>query len=170
MVPAALAVVSCVKCGRQMTSTDVQPTLPPPRGRLGSATLVSQLVAACVFGLALWCFVRHAAPQGPLVGLMVASAAGVFAGGAAHRGSLLALVGCAVIDLAIGVCALQAWPGARPYVAALVAKVPHASIATPIAGAVALVAAVACVLVAPEARRFAAWVDRVARRPSRRPA
>jgi len=164
VVPAALTVVSCVKCGRKMAATDVQPTLPPPRARLAGVTLLSQLVAACVFGLALWCFLRHAGPRGPIVGIMVASAVGVFAGGAAHRGSLFALACCAVIDVAIGVTAIYPLPAARPYAAMLFAKVPHANLVMPLGGVVALVAALACLLVVPDVRRFARWFDRTARR------
>jgi len=139
------------------------PTPAPSRARLAPATLVSQLLAASVFVMSLWWIVRHGNTDVAMIGLIV-GASGVFAGGMAHRGGLVALVACCVLDLALALACLVAPPQVLAFVQAPLAKLSPRlgeELATTmvVMGVVATLAAVACLVALPQARRFATWHD-----------
>ena len=139
------------------------PTPAPSRARLAPATLVSQLLAASVFVMSLWWIVRHGNTDVAMIGL-VAGASGVFAGGMAHRGGVGALVACSVLDLALALSCLIAPPPVRAFVQPPLAKlsprlVEELATSMIVMGVVAAIAAIACLVALPQARRFARWHD-----------
>lgn len=142
-------------------SSDDKPA--PSRPVLAGATLVSQLLGAITFALALLWIVKLGNRGGPTVAVMIAGALCVFAGGNAHRGSVLAVVACIAFDIAVAV-ACFAVPEARAFVAAPIAwlapaVVRHLAIAMVVVGSAGAIASVACLLALPQARRFGAWRD-----------
>lgn len=142
-------------------SSDDKPA--PSRPVLAGATLVSQLLGAIAFALALLWFVKLGNRSAPTIAVMIAGALCVFAGGHAHRGSVIAVLACVAFDIAIAV-ACFAVPAAQPFVAAPVAwlapaALPHLAIAMVVVGSAGAIASVACLLALPQARRFGAWRD-----------
>ncbi|HEX5058269.1 MAG TPA: hypothetical protein VFV99_02860 [Kofleriaceae bacterium] len=137
----------------------------PSRSIVAGATLVSQLLGTLAFALALVWIIKHGY-RGPInVTILVLGAVAVFAGGNAHRGSVVALVVCAVIDLAVAVACLANISAVDTFVHTSVAwaapaVVPKLHIMTVIAGIVAVLAASACMAAVPQTRRFAAWRER----------
>ncbi len=158
-----MSVVSCVRCGAAMGLPSAVVTVPAPRRTLVAvATLVSQLLGTAVFALGLvWVISLHVSSD-LVIGAIAVSALLVFAGGHAHRGGLVALVFCAAFDLTVGLALVLRIPTALAYTSVPMARVSgalahhHAFVIT-IAGACAVVSAVACVAALPQARRFAAW-------------
>src|SRR5262245_17872661 len=90
--PTGLRYVSCVRCGRAMVPASANAFAPtPPRSIVASATFASQLLGTVVFALAFVSIVKHGHSWPVNLTILVIGAAGVFAGGNAHRGSMLAL-------------------------------------------------------------------------------
>jgi hypothetical protein len=146
-----------------MTLPSELPTPAPSRARLAAATLISQLLAASMFVVSLWWIVRHGTTDVAVIGLVV-GAVGVFAGGMAHRGGVGALVACSVLDLALAVSCLVAPPPVRAFVQVPLAKlsprlVEELATTMVVTGVVAALAAIACLVALPQARRFATWRD-----------
>jgi len=170
--PVGMRTLSCPSCGRAMTPPADLPTPAPKRWLLAAATLVSQLLAIGLFTLALLWMIRHGDRSYLMVGFLVAGASGVFAGGSAHRGWTGALVGCAVLDLALSIACLSGAEHVKRFVAVPVVKLAPAftrvDLAVAITGVVAAVAATACLLAIPQARRFAAWHDQRIEQAARR--
>jgi drug/metabolite transporter (DMT)-like permease len=134
----------------------------PPRSIVAIATLASQLLGTLAFALAfVWVF-KHGDRQPLSVAILVLGAVCVFAGGNAHRGSVRALVVCAVLDIAFAIVCLANLSGAKAFLLAPVAWAAPAiagelALAMTITGIVAALAASTCIAAVPQTRRFAAW-------------
>ncbi len=161
-VPSALRFVGCVKCGRAMAQRSTEPPPTPPRSIVAAATLASQLLGTLAFGLALVWIVKHGNRAPWVFAILALGAVCVFAGGIAHRGSVRALAVCVLLDAAVAVVCLGHLSSVKGFMLPPVAWVAPAiahelATAMTIAGAVAALAAVACIAAAPQARRFAQW-------------
>lgn len=137
----------------------------PSRSIVASATLASQLLGTLTFALALVWIIKFGHHKPVNLTILVLGALGVFAGGNAHRGSVVALVVCALLDLAVAIACLGNIAAVAVFVQAPVAWAAPAiasklPIVTMIAGIVAVLAASACMAALPQTRRFAAWRER----------
>lgn len=164
--PVGLRYLSCVRCGRGMAPATSNPFAPSPsRSIVAGATFVSQLLGMLGFVLALVWTIKHGGHWMVNATILSLGALVVFAGGHAHRGSVGALVVCAVLDMAVAIACLANIAAVDAFVRmptawALPAALPKLHIATTIAGGVALLAASACMAALPQTRRFAAWRER----------
>ncbi len=161
--PVGLPIVSCVQCGRAMAPASIKFHKPAPaRSLVAASTLASQLLGTIAFALALGWIVSLHVTTPPVIGVLVAGALCVFAGGHAHRGSLVGLVICGLFDAAIaGLCLVRVAQAVGFVVVPLArlssAVTPHIDLAILVLGAIAALAAVACFAALPQARRFAVW-------------
>ena len=134
----------------------------PARGLVSTATLLSQLFGTLAFALSLAWIISMRVTDGTVIGTLVVGAIVVFAGGNAHRGSLVGLVLCAAFDAAVAVLCLTKNATAGAFVGVPLARLSpslfkHGELVLVVAGAVAAAAAIACMAALPQARRFAAW-------------
>lgn len=163
--PGRLSMISCVRCGRAMATRIAEAYVPAPsRPVLATATLVSQVLGAVAFVLALVWRLRLGGEGAGIVAVMVAGAACVFAGGLAHRGSVVAVIACVAFDMAIAIACLTELSAAHAFVYVPVASISaaaaaHLPLALAITGLLAVLAAIGCVAGLSQARRFAAWRD-----------
>ena len=160
--PTHLSIVSCILCGRAMAKTIPRPTPPPSRAVVATAALVTQLLGTTAFALALvWILALHVTST-PVLAITAAGALCVFAGGAAHRGSLRALAACATFDLAVAILLFARPPEADAFLHPALAQLSataHLALAATLLGAVAALAALTCLAAVPQTRRFAAFRD-----------
>ena len=163
--PAALRIVSCVRCGRALRSEPAVPAA-PSIAVAQIAALASQVLGAAGFCLVLaWAWAVKADARIAVGALLALGAVWVFAGGSALRGSVAALGCCAVLDVALALVVLANAAHARRLIriatAHLVPAVAtHAELVLVISAGVAAFAAVACIAAVPEVRRMAAWNER----------
>jgi hypothetical protein len=158
--PVDLAIISCVRCGAamgQVTATRI--VRPPSRALLAIGCFATQLLGVLLFALALAWVVRLRATDDLVVGGLVGGAVFVFAGGAAYRGSVIALGICAVLDVVIATALLAQ---SAQCVAFITGPLPAAAAqyleaTCIIVGCVAAMAAAECLVAAPQARHFARW-------------
>jgi len=134
----------------------------PSRAIVAIATFTSQLLGALAFALALVWIVRQGDRQPITMTILVLGAVCVFAGGNAHRGSVLALGLCALLDVAVAIACLAKISAVKAFVVTPLAwaapTVAHdLALAITIAGTVAVLAASACIAAVPQTRRFTAW-------------
>jgi hypothetical protein len=162
--PVDLRIVSCVRCGRALMT---EPELPPapPNAIAAVAVLASQLVGMVAFGVALaWGW--HLEGDGRIaIGVVLAiGAMWVLAGGGALRGSVFALLWCALLDLLLAVACLAGGSHAHRVVIATAERIApqaalHADAICAGLGCFAALAYVACIAAIPQVRRMAAWQD-----------
>lgn len=158
--PSGLTIVSCVACGARMSRTmPITYAKPPSRAFVATATFASQLLGTFAFALALVWIVALRSTEPPVVGVLLAGAVAVFAGGNAHRGNVIALGICTVLDLAAALFLLARLAVTDAFAGPALARVgidppTYVLLGT---GIVAALAAIACVAAMPQARRFAAW-------------
>lgn len=136
----------------------------PSRSIVSIATFTSQLLGALAFALAVVWIAKHGDRQPVTLTILVLGAVCVFAGGNAHRGSVLALALCALLDIAIAIACLAKISAVKAFVVTPLAwaapTVAHElAFAITIAGTVAVLAASACIAAIPQTRRFMAWRD-----------
>jgi hypothetical protein len=144
----------------------------PSRSIIAIATCTSQLLGALAFALALVWIVKHGDRQPMKLTILALGAVCVFAGGNAHRGSVLALALCALLDIAVAVACLAKLSAVKAFVVPPVTwaapTVTHElALAITIAGTVAVLAAAASLAAIPQTRRFVAWRDEQHLRASR---
>lgn len=162
--PAALRIVSCVRCGRALMSEPQVPAA-PSIAVAQIAALASQLLGAAGFCLVLaWAWSVNPDAQIAVGGLLALAALWVFAGGSALRGSVTALSCCAMLDVAAALLLVANAERARGIVRVATvqfspAVASHAQLVIVIAAGLALFGAIACVAAFPEVRRLAAWQD-----------
>lgn len=158
-------VLSCLQCCRAMVPESPNAFRPTPsRSIVAIATLTTQLLGAIAFALAVVWIIKQGDRQPMKLTILTLGAVGVFAGGNAHRGSVLALALCALLDVAVGVACLAKLAAVKAFVVTPLAwTAPHIghelALATTIAGAIAVFAASACIAAIPQTRRFIAWRD-----------
>jgi hypothetical protein len=116
------------------------------------------LLGTIVFALAVVRMVTVGV-DGLAIAVASTAAAWVFAGGAAHRGSLLALSLCAAFDVALAILLLAPIPEVMAFLSPMLAKVSakQFELAKIVAVGVAAIAAVECFVAVPQARAFAKW-------------
>ena len=164
--PTFLVHVSCVRCGAAMHSTPLARAVQPPSRRLLSlGTLVTQLLGTFLFALALVWMIKFRISDGFVVGGLVVGAAFVFAGGAAYRGSVVALGLCAALDFALALALLAPYSHLATFVAAPFARfsAKHIEIGCIFLACLAALASINCVVSIPQARDFTHWRDRFVR-------
>ena len=157
--PIGLMVVSCVRCGAGMGSTvDMRQAIPPARGLLALATFPSQVLGTLLFAFAIARIVLVGADD-TAIGTLVVAATWVFAGGAAHRGSVVALVLCAMFDAAAALALLAPLSDIAAFMSPLLAKVSEQQfeMGRIVVAGVAVIAAIECFVAMPQARAFAKW-------------
>jgi hypothetical protein len=109
--PVALTIVSCVACGAAMSrSIPIQYATPPTRTLVTTATFATQLLGTFAFALALVWIVALRVTAPPVIAVLLAGAAAVFAGGHAHRGNVIALGICTAFDLVVATFLLLRLP------------------------------------------------------------
>lgn len=137
---------------------------PPGRGLLASAMAATQLLGSLVFALAFAWLIKHRGDWPTNVAILSLGAIGVFAGGKAHRGSVVALGVAALFDLGVAtaftcfgrISAIKTFV-ATPVAWVAPALLPMLSTIVMIAAIIAVCAAAACVAAVPQTRRFAEW-------------
>lgn len=144
----------------------------PSRAMVAIATFTTQLLGALAFALAVVWIIKQGDRQPMTLTILTLGALGVFAGGNAHRGSILALALCALLDVAVAIGCLAKLSAVKAFVVTPVAwaapSVGHElALAISIAGIVAGLAASACIAAIPQTRRFTAWRDEQVLRASR---
>jgi hypothetical protein len=162
--PAELRIVSCVRCGRALMT---EPELPPapPNAVAAVAVLASQLVGMLAFAVALAWGWRASGDGRIAIGAVVAvGALWVLAGGGALRGSLFALVCCAVLDFALALTCLAGGDSVHDLVLATTARIApeiivHADRICAGVGLFSALAAIMCIAAIPQVRRMAEWQD-----------
>jgi hypothetical protein len=157
--PMGLKVISCVRCGAGMGSTvDMRRSIPPSRGLLALATFPSQVLGTLVFAFAVARIVLVGVDD-MAIGALVVAAAWVFAGGAAHRGSSLALVLCAAFNTAAAIALLAPVSDIAAFMAPLLTKVSDQQfeMGRIVVAGIAVIAAIECFVGLPQARAFAKW-------------
>jgi len=163
VAPINLTIVSCVQCGRAMAPLSSAIVTPPPsRIVVSIATLASQLLGTIAFALALVWIVSLRVTEPLVIGAMVAGAICVFAGGAAHRGNLVALGLVAAFDLGLAFAMLAKLPTAAAFLWGPLARIhadDHLALITSATGGAAALAALVCIIAMPQAKRFATWRD-----------
>jgi hypothetical protein len=152
--PVELRVISCVQCGRALTLTREVCPARPSTSLAGVATLLTQLLGAFVFAVAVLRIARLDDRSAAVNAMLVLGAIAVFAGGHAHRGSVFALICCEILDLAVAVVCITTDLGVRWLAPVLGDRIPIASMA----GFAGAVAAAACIAAIPQVRRLEAWV------------
>jgi hypothetical protein len=162
--PVGLSILSCVQCGAAMYPKTEATEPPPARTLVSTATLASQLLGTIAFALALFWLVVLRVHDATVIGVLVTGAVVVFAGGHAHRGSVVALALCAAFDVAVAIAMFAKPPVALAFVWAPLARASETLAARHelvmiTLGAIAALAAIACGAARAQARRFAAWRD-----------
>ena len=160
--PAGLAIISCVRCGAAMGHASTpRVARPPSRGLLALGTIATQLFGTLAFVLALVWIIKLRVTDRSVIAVLVGGLACMFAGGAAYRGSVVALALCAVLDIAIAIALLTQYPDVIAFLTAPFANAfaRYLDLAPMIAGCVAAMAAAECLVAAPQARQFAHWRD-----------
>lgn len=156
--PKSLTIVSCVQCGRAMSPTSpTQIVAAPPRQLVSVATLSSQIVGALGFALSVYWIGARQTITVSTVSLLLCGALSVFAGGQAHRGSTNALLVCTFMDTAVAIILVAHIPPAVELANPVVTRLALPIDALATVGSFSALAAIACVLSIPQARRFAAW-------------
>jgi hypothetical protein len=163
-VPSNLRIASCTRCGRALALTSEAFARAPTTTLVAKATVVSQLLGAVTFALALAWIMKLGDRGTGMIAILALAAASVFVGGVAHRGSIAALACCGLLDLAAAIACFAhasvvhgfvysptAW--LSPRIAA------HPQLIVAIGGGAAALATVAVIAAVPEARRFAAWLN-----------
>jgi hypothetical protein len=157
--PVNLAIISCVQCGAamgQVTATRV--AQPPSRALLAIGCFATQLLGMLAFALALSSVIRLRMTDDLVISVLVGGGVCVFAGGAAYRGSVVALGVCAILDLVIATALLSHSSSLTVITAPLPAvAAQYLETACIILGCVAAMAAAECLVAAPQARHFARW-------------
>ena len=165
--PVSLAVVSCVRCGAAMGRASMtRVALPPSRALLALGTFATQMFGALAFVLALMWIIKLRSTDGAVLAGLGIGAVCVFAGGAAYRGSVIALGLCAALGIAIAIALLAQQAHVIAFITAPLANVSAYQLdaARIIAGCVAAMAAAECFVAMPQAREFAQWRDEQIRR------
>lgn len=154
VAPAGLRSVSCIKCGRELYAPLAPAALRPSIAILALAAFASQIVAAAILCLAVASLAQHAAST-ELVVCGAVALIGVLAGGSAYRGSVTSLLVAGLIDAAIAGASL-ARTGALVELDRVQGLFDPAqlSLALTVTGTIA---AVACALAIPQAKRYVAW-------------
>ena len=134
----------------------------PSRWILSCATFISQLLGLLAFLLAAVWMLELGHRNIGVIAVAIMSAACVFAGGRAHRGSIGALGLCAGIDLTIGFACLFRLSSVTDFVYtptawAVPAIARDLNLAMSTTSVVALLTAVICILAVPQTRRYLAW-------------
>lgn len=158
--PPELAIVSCVRCGAAMGRASMtRIALPPSRMLLALGTFATQLFGTIAFALALVWIIKLGVTGDAVVAGLVIGALCVFVGGAAYRGSIVALGLCAIINIAIAIALLAQISHVIAFVITPLAHVSATQLdaARIIIGCVAAMAAAECFVAAPQAREFARW-------------
>jgi hypothetical protein len=158
--PVGLAVLSCVRCGAAMGRASIaRIAIPPSRALLALGTFATQLFGTIAFALALVWIIRVGVTDDAVLVALFGGAVCVFAGGAAYRGSMVALGLCAVLDIAIAIALLAQQSHVIAFVTAPFANlsVQQLDMVRIVVGCVAAMAAAECFVAAPKAREFAAW-------------
>ena len=160
--PAYRTILSCIQCGAAMAPPTIATDPPPRRALVSAATFASQLLATITFALALAWIAALGVIDALTIGILATSAICVFAGGTAHRGSLVALALCSAFDIGVALVTLARLPITNAFTSP-----PLAHLSEPLAnrldaillviGAFAALSALACIAALPQARRFAAW-------------
>ena len=162
--PLSLAIISCVQCGAAMGRVSMpRVEMPPSRALLALGTFATQLFGMLAFAIALVWIIKFRVTDGLVIAGLVGGVICVFAGGAAYRGSVIALGLCAVLDLAIALFAQYADVVAF-ITAPFAGTAQYLEPARMIAGCVAAMAAAECLVAAPQARQFADWRSEQIRR------
>ncbi|HLL20745.1 MAG TPA: hypothetical protein VK427_01380 [Kofleriaceae bacterium] len=150
-----------MQCGRAMAPSSKTAFAPAPsRAVVAAATLVSQLLGTLAFAFGLVWIVALRVNDAAVVAVLVVGALAVFAGGHAHRGSVVALGACAAFDVAASVVGLARLPGVEAFTQPVLARFAaedHLAVGLTVTGIVAALAAITCIAALPQARRFAAW-------------
>ncbi len=164
--PVSLAIISCVQCGAAMGRVMPRVAMPPSRALLALGTFATQLFGTLAFAFALVWIIKLRVTDGLVIAGLVGGVACVFAGGAAYRGSVVALGVCAVLDLAIAIAFFAQYSDVVAFVTAPLASIAaqHLEPARMIVGCVAAMAAAECLVAAPQARQFAHWRSEQLRR------